>query len=222
MKTLFCLFVLITAFSCYSQQLQVHYDFGDNRKYVTTTLEMFKNDKLGSTFWFVDMDYNSGSQNKSNSLAYWEIARYFTTPFLNSKLSTTIQYNDGTSSSFGPLHSAWLGGISFPLNLGFLTVNTDLLYRYMDISQSPDWQLTFVWFKSLINDRIHFAGYLDVWTQDMEPDFDKKLVIQMEPQVWYVLNSTFSIGSEVEISYNFIYPYNQWEMMPTLGLKWNF
>ena len=29
--------------------LQVFYDFGENRKYTTTTLEMFKSDNWGST-----------------------------------------------------------------------------------------------------------------------------------------------------------------------------
>ena len=32
-----------------AQNLQVHYDFGKDRKQITTTLEMFKPDKYGST-----------------------------------------------------------------------------------------------------------------------------------------------------------------------------
>ena len=37
---------------------QVLYDFGTDRKYVTLTLEMFKQDKWGSTYFFVDHDFN--------------------------------------------------------------------------------------------------------------------------------------------------------------------
>ena len=37
---------------------QILYDFGSDRKYVTLTLEMFKQDKWGSTYFFVDHDFN--------------------------------------------------------------------------------------------------------------------------------------------------------------------
>ncbi len=37
---------------------QVFYDFGSDRKFVTLTLEMFKQDKWGSTYFFVDHDFN--------------------------------------------------------------------------------------------------------------------------------------------------------------------
>ena len=38
--------------------MQVFYDFGSDRKYVTMTLEMFKADKWGNTYFFVDHDFN--------------------------------------------------------------------------------------------------------------------------------------------------------------------
>jgi hypothetical protein len=37
---------------------QVFYDFGSDRKFVTLTLEMFKQDKWGNTYFFVDHDFN--------------------------------------------------------------------------------------------------------------------------------------------------------------------
>ena len=47
---------------------QILYDFGSDRKYVTLTLEMFKQDNWGSTYFFVDHDFNydkmvEGSKN---------------------------------------------------------------------------------------------------------------------------------------------------------------
>ena len=49
---------------------QILYDFGSDRKYVTLTLEMFKQDKWGNTYFFVDHDFNYdkmvvGSKNVS-------------------------------------------------------------------------------------------------------------------------------------------------------------
>ena len=37
-----------------AQNLQTFYDFGRGRNYITTTFEMFKADKFGDTFWFID------------------------------------------------------------------------------------------------------------------------------------------------------------------------
>ena len=51
------------------------------------------------------------------------------------------------------------------------------------------------------------------------------LVILTEPQFWYNFTPHFSVGSEVEISNNFIY--NTYDdktffINPTVALKWNF
>ena len=42
--------------------LQTFFDLGKDRKYITTTFEMFKGDKWGDTFFFIDHYYT----NKSN------------------------------------------------------------------------------------------------------------------------------------------------------------
>ena len=51
------------------QNLQLHYDLGEGREYLTSTLEMFKPDSAGATFFVVDFDYNSSSAGGA-SLAY--------------------------------------------------------------------------------------------------------------------------------------------------------
>ncbi len=225
-KLLLFLIFLFSAVRLYSQNLQIHYDFGEDRKYITTTLEMFKPDEYGSFFFFVDMDYNYPG-NKSMSLGYWEIARYIKS-FFNKDLGLTIQYNDGImaikdtngSMTAYPLGQAWLFGITYPLKLGFITLNSELLSRQARGSAAPDIQITFVWFKPLFNEKINFTGYFDYWTQDNMTG-NKMNVFQTEPQLWYILNKHLSVGGEVEISKNFL-PYKGWKFMPTLGIKWEF
>ena len=86
--------LLIGAMSAMAQNVQLHYDFGrmayksldksegnDGRAVLTSTVEMFRPDKGGSTYFFVDMDYNKGVSG-----AYWEIAREFNF-WQNSKLN---------------------------------------------------------------------------------------------------------------------------------------
>lgn len=76
---LFAILLFVGICQSAAQNIQLHYDFGhslydefkDSRAKITTTVEMFKPDKWGSTFFFVDMDY---ADNEVKS-AYWEIAR---------------------------------------------------------------------------------------------------------------------------------------------------
>lgn len=68
MRKLFVLAALL-AIVCQgkAQNVQLHYDFGGalydkdlhGRPVLTSTVEMFKADKWGSTYFFVDMDYTS-------------------------------------------------------------------------------------------------------------------------------------------------------------------
>lgn len=59
---------------------QILYAFGSDRKFVTLTLEMFKQDKWGSTYFFVDHDFNYdkmevGKKNIAQGGTYTEISR---------------------------------------------------------------------------------------------------------------------------------------------------
>lgn len=221
---------LFLSLSAFGQNLQVHYDFGKDRNFVTSTLESFTPDKFGATFWFVDIDYNDGVGKESASMAYWEIARYINLPFLKNagalqKLSATIQYNDGLNT-FGAFGSVWLAGVSYPIDLKFVTIATDVLYRKAE-NQSANFQLTFVWFKSFLNDKISFTGFFDIWGQNNfdgdEDGTDSQIVFMTEPQLWMNLTDHLSIGGEVEISQNFIFAAgDKIQVMPTLGMKWDF
>ena len=69
---LFCTAVIamliFTDISASAQNVQLFYD--TERECKTTTIEMFKPDSFGSTFFFADFDYSP-----KVSGAYWEIAR---------------------------------------------------------------------------------------------------------------------------------------------------
>jgi hypothetical protein len=223
MKKYLLILFLLSPLAAFAQNLQLHYDFGDDRKYYTTTLEMFKPDEYGSTFFFVDMDYNA-SGNKSVSLSYWEIARYVSLKFIDPKLSATVQYNDGHVNGF-PLGQVWLGGFSYPIDLGFATVNCDLLYRAHH-GMDPNGQVTLTWYKGFLDNKLSFTGFLDLWTADKineKGDVDgRNFVLLTEPQLWYNVWGHLCLGGEVEISNNFLPGKNKVQVNPTLGFKWNF
>ena len=53
-KTLLLFLIFVTTMALKAQNIQTHYDMGKDRGYLTTTIEMFKPDKTGNTFFFVD------------------------------------------------------------------------------------------------------------------------------------------------------------------------
>lgn len=223
MKKLFTIFMLLFAGMTYAQNLQVHYDLGKDREYITTTFEMFKPDEYGSTFTFVDFDFNRGG-NKSMGLAYWEIARYVN---VYKGLAVTAQYNDGMIHSNAanmdfPLGHVWLAGVSYPINLGFVTLTTDLLYRKDYTSEGSDAQLTTVWFVPFLGGKLNFTGFMDVWTKKDVVNNGRDFVLLTEPQLWYNVINHLAVGTEVEISNNFVPGENKVQVNPTVAVKWNF
>jgi hypothetical protein len=48
----------------------------------------------------------------------------------------------------------------------------------------------------------------------------KEVVIQTEPQFWFLFRPRLAVGTELEISKNFPIGPHSWEFRPTLGLRW--
>lgn len=238
--------LLIGVSSIKAQNLQVHYDFGDERKMITTTLEMFKPDKYGSTFFFVDMDYSNETRDVDNgvSLAYWEIARSFkwneTQKFeprveYNGGVALGNNYNEKIAPNYGyPLNNSWLVGGQYTFNSAdfskILTLQANLKYIENGKSSSSDlvgFQLTAVWALQLLEGKLSLLGFADFWRQDVGVyDKDgafkiKEYVFLTEPQIWYNAFEKFSVGGEIEMSNNFALN-DGFMVNPTLAVKWTF
>ena len=92
-------------------------------------------------------------------------------------------------------------------------------------------QLTGVWGITFANKACTFSGFIDFWRGE-KANGHGQLVMLTEPQFWYNLNTlpgmkdvNLSVGSEVEISHNFVYnTYNgkNFFVNPTLAVKWTF
>jgi hypothetical protein len=226
------LLVLMAAAAIQAQNLQVHYDFGKDRKYVTSTVEMFKPDKWGSTFFFIDMNYDK-SNGKTISLAYWEIARGINLG--KSPFAAHVEYNGGfgqfyTNPGYGAfaINDAWLGGLDYNWNAKDFSkgITFQVLYKYIKDKHNASFQLTTVWYLHMLNKKLTFDGFADFWREDNtfaagEGTETTKFVFLTEPQLWYNLTDNLSVGSEVEISSNF--SGNKGFMVnPTLAGKWKF
>ena len=233
MKKIFCLALMaVAAMGVSAQNIQVHYDFGrniypdqeDGRQKVTVTLEQFKADQWGSWYYFVDVDLT----NKFTEGAYTEISREFN---IGKKgFAAHVEYDGGLSKSGSFQQAALFGGAYNGHNADFSkTWSVQLMYKrffksYDYTSAYNSVQLTGVWGLNFANKKCTFSGFVDFWRGE-NANGNGQLVILSEPQFWYNITDHFSVGSEVEISNNFIY--NTYDdksffVNPTLAVKWNF
>ncbi len=210
-----------------AQNLQLHYDLGEGRNYFTTTVEMFKPDNWGSTFFFIDMDYSSDARNVDNgvSLAYWEIARAFRWNETQ-KFQPRIEYNggvfklDGNDSPFVPIENCWLAGVERTWASADFTKILTLQgnYKYIKNKEDASFQVTAVWAILMLQGKLTFAGFADFWKEEMFWGTNYRFL--SEPQLWYNFNAHFSAGTEIELSNNFVG--DKFFVSPTLAVKYVF
>lgn len=248
MKRIFSLAILMAAFvSVSAQNVQLHYDLGHslyeeltNRQSVTTTVEMFKADKWGSTYFFTDLDYHGDGMMG----AYWEISREFNIS-KNKRFAAHIEYNGGVTSGET---EGWYNGNRFQhaVLVGpaynwhssdfSTTFSLQTMYKYYfknahaNLDAFHGFQLTGVWSHTFANGLCTFSGFADLWRN---PNVRGKLIFLSEPQFWFNLNTlkgmdgvNLSLGTEVELSNNFVYDEagrnDKFYAIPTVAMKWSF
>lgn len=228
MKKIFLLSLLLIPMFLKAQNVQLHYDMGKDRGYLTSTVEMFKPDNWGNTFLFVDMDYNVGDV-KGVSLAYFEIARVLKlgkSPFgLHAEFNGGFgQFKAGEFGGAYTINNAWLGGLDYSWNNADFSRGFSLKVLYKNIRHKHDasFQLTGVWYANCLKNKISFTGFADFWREDnMFLDKKTEYVFLAEPQLWFNATKNFSLGTEFEFSNNFG-GMEGFNVMPTVAAKWTF
>ncbi len=232
-KILIVLAFAAIAVTTNAQNIQLHYDLGEGREFFTTTVEMFKPDSWGSTFFFIDMDYSAETRNIDNgiSLAYWEIARAFKWNETQT-IMPRVEFNGGIlkltgdNSPFIPIENVWIAGIERTWASAdfskIFTLQTN--YKYIQAKENASFQLTGVWVIQMLENKLTFTGFTDFWRERMDWDLDgisdTNFRFLAEPQLWYNFNKNFALGTEIELSSNFIA--KGFEVMPTIGAKVTF
>lgn len=215
-----------------AQNVQLHYDFGHlltedmkARPALTSTVEMFRPDKWGSTFFFIDMDY----QNSGIKSAYWEIARDLR--FWKLPLSVHVEYNGGLRDDTS-YDDAYLLGTNYSYNADDFSYGFGItpMYKYLAKQSNPhSFQLTGTWYYHFAKGLFTFTGFADLWG-NRDSSGQNMMGFLMEPQLWFNLNKlpciaddcNLSIGTEVEMSYNFPVKNERFYALPTIAVKWSF
>jgi len=224
-KILFALSFLMAFTALEAQDIQLHYDLGKDRKYLTSTVEMFKPDQYGSTFFFIDMDYGANDV-QGVALAYWEIARGL--KFWDNPFEIHVEYNGGFGQ-YAPggayqINDAWLFGGNYTWNTADYSkiFTLQLMYKTIRGKNKNSFQVTGVWTLQFFNNKLTLDGFADFWREDnMFADKSTKFVFLSEPQFWYNVTNNFSVGSEIELSTNFG-GHEGFMVNPTIAGKWTF
>ena len=252
-KTLSILFLMVfmgLGFASKAQDLQVMYDFGGERQYITTTFEMYKADKWGGTFFFVDFyhDGKNAPDNHGMMGAYMEIERALNF-WQNSKLknlSAHVEYAGGlgvynvVDVTFGyNINNTWMFGAEYFFHSKDYrnTLTVAALYKtIIGGKQAVPLQFSLAWgMQDLFNVKgLRFCGFADfwweenTWTDEVLP-YTTQFSFITEPQLWYSVGQFFNcpnlnIGGEVEMSYNFsgLTEGKRFYVNPCLGVKWDF
>ena len=245
-KLLILLMLLPLAMGMKAQNVQLHYDLGhvlydelSARPSVTTTIELYKPDRLGNTFFFADIDYfHDGVAG-----AYWEISRELNLWRDNYRWAFHVEYDGGVASSQLDnmstrfQHAFLAGGAWNWSDVDFTcTLSLQALYKYYFKGQNPwnrpfnSFQATAVWGVQFANRLLTFSGFIDCW---YDQSVRGNWITITEPQLWLNINALkgcrdvrLSLGTEVEISNNFIFDKNgrndRFYAIPTIAAKWSF
>ena len=192
-KALLIVALVATAFCANAQvNIQEQYDF--KREHLTTTLEMFKTDNWGSTFFFTDIYHPQ--QFSAPTDYYTEIARGINF-WQNTKLgalSAHVEWNGGVGyrtnkdvTSYYSVSNAWLFGAEYFLHSEDFryTLTLEVLYKkisgqwmidemapearpYDKVSDVP-LQFTIVWGCNNIFgvNGLNFSGFADFWWENV-------------------------------------------------------
>ena len=212
------------------QNVQLHYDMG--RSYLTSTVEMFKPDAGGSTFFFIDLNYDprvTGAYFEiSRELCFWQESRA-------DWLSVHLEYNGGLDTVNGSYNNSWLGGLTYSGHSDDWSKTWSFSAMYKAIpgtvsllgkKSMHNFQITGVWNMDFFDHWLSFNGFMDFW-KEARPWQGTDYIFITEPQLWVNLNKlkgweniNLSVGTEVELSANFVA--KGFHAMPTAALKWTF
>lgn len=225
-----------TVVNASAQNFQLHYDLGRHiysteekgRQDVTATFEHFSADDLGSWFYFVDLDLD-----KDGAMgAYTEVSREFNIAKAteSSSFAAHVEFNGGMGRAGSYQSAALFGGAWNGHNADFSTTySVQAMYKQFfkqsgGIDAYASFQLTGVWSTTFANKACTFSGFIDLWRGENAINHHGQLIILTEPQLWWNITPKVSLGSELEISNNFVYNFandKSFFINPTLAVKFN-
>lgn len=229
MKKLILLFIIIstiTIANLNAQMLntQLHYETGSfdaggqeiKRSNFRYNIQMLNRDKLGTYYWSLDMKY---SLKDSATFAQLQLFRTFKLPKMK-----YLQVAVGHAGIVG-LNGYYFVGLHHPLKFGKLTLLPLLLYQYNKTAASADVRFMTGYNANLFNDKISIFGFANAFTTDNfnAGEVDGKIIVSsIAPQIFYNLNQTFAVGTQIEANVNKFVRDGKVKVVPSIAVRADF
>ena len=237
MKYIYLCLIAFYSSIVFSQTIQLGYDVrhsidmqNNKRDFITFSYETYKSLEYGFLLMKLDADFN-GRHNNIGKL-YMQISHSL--KFWSFPLALYLEYSGGmgfighTTAGYH-ISNSYAIGAAYPFQLMHSWASMSLAYRYANLDNaSHDLMFSFWWGKA-VHDRIRITAYIVLWTINKNRGdvltqhlSGKEFSGIGEPQIWFNINKSFAIGSEVRLYYH-VYSYSDSLLVyPTFAIKYEF
>lgn len=234
------LFLLFISLQCFSQNLQLHYEFRHSldpkltaKNYLSFSFEYFKLiDTMGTGSFLLKVQGDLNGRHGNIGQVFTQVSQSLR--FWKPKIFVYLNYSGGlgvTASGFGFHIPGGYGiGLSYPFQWKGAWLAANVLFRYNAFDRpSYDPQFTFYFGKGISNYRFFVAGSFVFWTENRNRGEaftqnmkGKKFAFFGDPQFWVNIKGGFSAGTRINVFHHILTDGNQIQFYPTLGLKYQF
>jgi hypothetical protein len=245
MKYLLLFSLSIFSAASFSQSLQLHYDFRhtvdpahNSQNFPTLYFEYFKSLDSGKSFikpgsFLIKIETDMQGANDNIAKSFIQASQTFR--MWKPKIYLSVQYSGGLGVTEPKQYSFYIPnsfslGPSYPFQWKEAWFNILLSYSHSMLKRaSNDAMLSFYWGKGFWNYKVEFAGDFELFTlnkntgEDLTKDLTGKTVLFFaEPQIWFRIHKSFSIGSKFISSYHVYNSNNIFEVYPTIAARTKF
>jgi len=241
-RLLFLSLALIATTLLPAQELQLHYDprhtldpSHNAHNYPTIYFQYFKDQdsghafiKPGSFLLKIQTDLQGAGHNISQ--AYIQISQSFRCwkppVFLSLQYSGGLGVTDPKQYSYY-INNAFSLGLSYPFQWKGAWLSAVLDYKYIPYAKpTHDPLFTLYWWSGYFHYKLEFAGDFSAWTENKDHgdaytagQRGKRFFFFAEPQLWYNINKTFSLGTKINMYYHINIPDDRFQTYPTLAVR---
>lgn len=236
-------FMLITGFIGISQTLQLHYDLrhtvdpaNNPKNFPTLYFEYFKNQDSGRAFvkpgsFLFKMQADLLGQDANIGKVYVQVSQTLRCwqpgVFLHLSYSGGLGVTEPKEYSYYILNT-YAVGVAYPFEWKGGYFSSVLDYKYVPYTKpSSDFLYTFYFYKGFLNYRGELAGDFSFWTENKNHGdiltnnlTGKRFFFYAEPQLWYRIAGSVSIGTKINIYYHIYTNADRWQVYPAAAVKW--
>jgi Domain of unknown function (DUF5020) len=242
MKFLLALLFCSCGFTAFSQTLQLHFDTRHTidpkrnpKNFPTLYFEYFKSQDSGKSFikpgsFLLKMQADFLGEKTNLGKFYMQVSQSFR--FWKPKIFLSLQYSGGLGITEPRQYSYYIintfsAGLAYPFKWGNAYLSSVVDYKYIPYEKpTHDILYTLYWWKGCWNYKAEFSGDFSIWTENKNHGDDytknmtgKRFSFFAEPQFWYNINKTFSIGTKLNMTYHVLTTENLFQLYPTAAIR---